>query len=582
MYRIGAISSAAITMLGLILMATPSLEGFVPTLAVQESGVKGSEAAGKAPGHGVQWYVGVICIIWYCTVLSLAYSGWIEIMRKFTQMKQLPDPKLAQEPVSIIRPCKGIDTEMTACLESCILQVYPRDRFEVLFCVESPEDPSIPIIKDVMRRHPDYDLKLLVGWAGREDHYGPNPKINNLSKAYRHAKHDIVWVLDSNVWSSPGTLARSVESLVHSLDNGAKTRGRPVVLTHQAPLAFSVGEETRALPLSARLDEMFLFSSHAKFYVGFNKVSIAPCVNGKSNFYRRSALDLAVERIGEATRATALFRDPQIQRDARAIALKNHGRVAHEHCGFTEVTLARGGLEPRAGLEPRSGLEDRAGFDERAVAGPDQPHHHGIEFFSTYIGEDNMIGTALWDMLGGRTGMTRDVVVQPLRFGTSDDGLRNYIDRRVRWLRVRKYMVLAATLLEPTTESLVSGAMGAYGISRVFGASFYVVFGLHCALWCATDWAQYCALLRCVYSDIALENENEPEFVAAARPRRRFATWLGVWLLREALALPIWVRAMCGSVIYWRNKPFKINRDLTAEELRPQLRPRSPPRTPTN
>lgn len=541
------IGMSTLSLLILALFIAPSQEGLVPPATTSVTSDKKDAHPTATQSGSLRWYLGLIGVIWYLVVLLLGYTGWVEIMRKFSQRKKLPKPNWKCEPVSIIRPCKGIDTEMLQCLESCILQEYPKDKFEVLFCVENTTDLCIPIIKQLIEKYPDYDLKLLISSAVDEkpiDYFGPNPKINNLAKAYRHAAYDIVWVLDSNVWVSPGTLARSVRSLEESLDNGLPTHGRPVVLTHHVPLAISISDR-KSLSLSARLDEMFLFSSHAKFYVAFNKASIAPCVNGKSNLYRRSSLDEAVALIGTGEKSTDLFRDKEIQSGARIIELKNQNKVPHEHASFLEVTSSDGQLQERTIECTR--------------------HFHGIEFFSTYIGEDNMIGTALWDMLGGRTGMTGDVVVQPLKFGTRDDGLRNYINRRVRWLRVRKYMVLAATLLEPTTESIVIGLMGSFGVSALIGGRMSIVFSCHMILWCLTDWLQYKVLMDNLYQDECLH--DLPQFLKEHGHRRPLCDWLKIWLLRELCALPIWVEAMCGSVIYWRNKPFKIKRDLTAEAL---------------
>ena len=48
------------------------------------------------------------------------------------------------------------------------------------------------------------------------------------------------------------------------------------------------------------------------------------------------------------------------------------------------------------------------------------------------------------------------MVVQPYS-GSENNAVKDYIQRRVRWLRVRKYMVLLATLIEPTTESIICG-----------------------------------------------------------------------------------------------------------------------------
>lgn len=487
----------------------------------------------------------LISIFWYIIIVCFSYIGWFEIMRKFSKKKRLSAIELDNqiEPISIIRPCKGVDTEMLICLESCILQNYPRDKVEVLFCVEQATDPCIPIIKQLLLKYPDHDLKLLRNDPNNPDLFGPNPKINNLSKAYRYAKHDIIWVLDSNVWCSPGTLIRSVESLKKSLDNGTKTK-KPVILTHHIPLGISLNKNST----SDRLEEMFLFSSHATFYVAFNKISIAPCVNGKSNLYRRSELDEAVKLIGQAKIKTDLFKNPEVQRSARTNSQKSLNLIEHHHANFYEIVVRNGQ------------------FKEKLITLSEQRHHHGIEFFRTYIGEDNMIGTALWDMLKGRTGMTGDVVVQPLKFGIVNDSFCNYIDRRVRWQRVRKYMVLLATLLEPATESVLLGLIGSFGFSVVLKIPPGILFFIHIILWCIRDRLQYFALLKNPANDDCIDQTQLPDFLKINN-ERPFCNWLMIWVLREILAFPIWVKAMCGSVIYWRNKPFKIKSDLTAEAV---------------
>ena len=103
---------------------------------------------------------------------------------------------------------------------------------------------------------------------------------------------------------------------------------------------------------------------------------------------------------------------------------------------------------------------------------------HAIKFSQDTL-EDNMIGIALWENTQGRTGLTGDVVVQPYS-GSENNAVKDYIQRRVRWLRVRKYMVLLATLIEPTTESIICGIYGTYAISTVFSVLGSISTGLLC------------------------------------------------------------------------------------------------------
>lgn len=49
--------------------------------------------------------------------------------------------------------------------------------------------------------------------------------------------------------------------------------------------------------------------------------------------------------------------------------------------------------------------------------------------------------------------------------------------------------------------------------------------------------------------------------------KRKFWEWAYIWIWREILAFPIWIIALMGHEIDWRQKPFKINHGLTAELL---------------
>jgi ceramide glucosyltransferase len=399
--------------------------------------------------------------------------------RKNTSVSSASSASGRTDGVTILRPLKGIDNEMDSCLTSAFLQDFPK--FEIIFCVASEADPAIPVVRELITKYSHVDAKLMVG----ESQYGPNPKINNLAKGYEAAQYDIIWVLDSNVWVSPGTLARSVDAFYSHPS---------IALVHHMPICVSTDPSWRG-NMGGKLDEMFMLTSHSKFYSAINTAALAPCVMGKSNLYRRSGLDRATGR----------------------------------------------------------------------------EHGQGIQVFAQYIAEDNMIADALWKS-GGRTAMTSDSVIQPL--GTvSFDG---YISRRVRWLRVRRYMVLAATMLEPTTESIVCGVFGAFGVSVLvfsqpilFSWTFFVV---HMVIWCLADYWHFHNLLGFGNVERFLD---VPYFVSkfyspeSTEPIRRgfFSLWLPIWLLRETLAFPIWVIAMSGHKILWRNRPFRIKRDMTAEEI---------------
>lgn len=468
----------------------------------------------------------VVLTVWYVVMVAAACYGFVIILRRFRQPQTIGDMATEWVPVTIIRPIKGIDPGLHTCLQSSFDQDYPRDKLQIIFCVEDANDPAMGTLRRLVADHPDVDAQILVSSNYNavnnksDDHYGPNPKVNNLAKGVVAAKHDLLWIMDLNVWALRRLLKNAVYGLQHNLNNGDVVGGaRRVGLINHVPLAVltnplatdnaDLSKTTKFL--GARLDEMFLMTLHSKFYCSLNNLNIAPCVNGKLNLYRRLDLDHAVALIGRC-QSLPFFNTAEVRRDARYFA----------------------------GLGPG----------------------HAIKFFARYIGEDNMIAIALWEHAMLRPAHTGDVVVQPL-LGL-DNTVRDYTHRRERWLRVRKYMVLLATMIEPTTELLVCGMMGNVGLLTLLWGRWFTpwLFLLHMTIWAVADFYQYRVLVG------HIKCPPVPYWIsvlpAGARP---VLVWLFTWAMRELLALPIWVLAMMGHEIDWRGKPFKILKDLTAREL---------------
>lgn len=411
-----------------------------------------------------------------------------------------------------------------------------------------------------------------------KDALGPNPKIRNMSRAYREAKGDIVWILDCNVWVGKGVCGRMVDLLC---GYGGKTKYKFV---HQTPLTVdldsqSLSQEERkqllgggehavdALDIAAstssdprnhsrgrfrrllqrgggRLDEAFMSSAHAKFYNAINTVAVAPCVMGKSTMFRRSHLNYVTNT--------------------------NPNRAA------------------------------------------------GIDFFSDNICEDHLIGDALWkkaqafeepgyhpepgeqvEKWGKHAMLFGDFCFQPI----SHTSVAACIHRRLRWLRVRKFTVTAATFVEPGTESIVCSLYGAYaltslpffnrlGISSSL-SSFFLIWLMSMAAWCLVDYTQYLLLHSAKTVEL---DQHTPDFVLPQRShrayhqasslqpllgsgtprqpslldgaRRSFSEWFWAWIGREISALPIWVWAFYGGVtVEWRGRKFWVGLDMRVHEI---------------
>jgi ceramide glucosyltransferase len=458
--------------------------------------------------------------------------------------------------ITILRPVKGLEPQLYECLAATFRQVYPWEKLTIYFCVASTRDPAFPVLQRLLADFPKFDSKIfveeedpnLMGHGGEIHKLGPNPKIRNMSRGYREAKGDICWIIDCNVWVGKGVAGRMVDKLCGYKPDGV--RAVPYKFVHQLPLVVdsvgaSVGEEARgllgnyredyqvsstnssaydfsALPKNestpgsisrtsgGRLEEMFMASSHAKFYTAINTVSIAPCIVGKSNMFRRSHLNYLT-----------------------------------------------------------SGAS---------------PYSPGIDFFSENICEDHLIGDLLWrkqveEEKAGQKFYKHglvfgDLAIQPMA-GMS---VREYIARRVRWLRVRKWTVTLATLVEPGVEPLLCSAYGAFSATTLpwFHVKFgipqtWLAFGLLWLLsvtaWMSVDTLVYAKL----HSGASIElDEDTPSFARPlGHPRRPFSEWIFAWLGRELLALPIWSWAcLGGTTVMWRGKKFHVNMNMRVVEIR--------------
>ena len=87
-------------------------------------------------------------------------------------------------PVSLVRPLCGVESHTAQTLEASFRLNYPN--FELLFCVARSDDPVAPLVRNVMRRFPEVEARLLVG----EDRISGNPKLNNMAKGWREARYD--------------------------------------------------------------------------------------------------------------------------------------------------------------------------------------------------------------------------------------------------------------------------------------------------------------------------------------------------------------------------------------------------------
>ncbi|KAG8780311.1 hypothetical protein FRC15_009633 [Serendipita sp. 397] len=328
--------------------------------------------------------IAYLSVVWYAIFFIVGLLGWREARKRYFLRRNTPishnaTPMTDIEGVSIIRPLKGLDPNMYENLETTFTQIYPK--FEIIFSVAEEDDPCLDVVQMLVDKYPQVDVKLSIG----EEIVGVNPKINNMMTAFRIAKYDILWVIDSNVQVVPETLMRSVKSLTSKTGIG---------VVHHVPYAL-VSERDAAL--GTQLEQAFLNTNHAKMYIALNALAI---------------------------------------------------------------------------------------------------------------------------------------------------------DSRARWIRVRKADVLAATILEPLTESVLAGILFSNALSCLSGGriSAIAVFAIH---WC-----------------IVLSIDLDVRYCLASTP---FSSWhecftfILAWAGRELLAFPIWLYAIFGNEINWRGVKYRMLRNGEVE-----------------
>jgi ceramide glucosyltransferase len=163
----------------------------------------------------------------FCLATTTIHVASIVIaaLRLRRSTRSAPPPCRELPPVSLVRPLCGIDNHAADTLRSTFELDYPH--CEILFCVASAKDPAVPLVEALMAERAGTSARLLVG----DDRVSPNPKLNNVLKGWRAARHDWIVIADSNVLMPPDYIQllfanwRTDTGLVASPPIGARPQG---------------------------------------------------------------------------------------------------------------------------------------------------------------------------------------------------------------------------------------------------------------------------------------------------------------------------------------------------------------------
>jgi ceramide glucosyltransferase len=104
-------------------------------------------------------------------------------------------------PITILKPLHGDEPGLAACLEGFCTQDYPAP-VQIVFGVRDESDPAAAIVRQLIGRHPELDIQLVVS----DRTYGTNRKVSNLINMERLARHPIIVMADSDISVAPDYL----------------------------------------------------------------------------------------------------------------------------------------------------------------------------------------------------------------------------------------------------------------------------------------------------------------------------------------------------------------------------------------
>jgi ceramide glucosyltransferase len=133
---------------------------------------------------------------------AAAAFGW-----RFLRRLRRRAPAASLPPVTILKPLKGAEERLYENLASFCRQDYPC--FQIVFCLQSPEDPALGVVTRLKRDFPETDMEVVVS----KNRIGYNPKVNNMANGYAFAKYDLLMLSDSDVLARPDFLRRMVVPL---------------------------------------------------------------------------------------------------------------------------------------------------------------------------------------------------------------------------------------------------------------------------------------------------------------------------------------------------------------------------------
>jgi ceramide glucosyltransferase len=136
----------------------------------------------------------VLTVLQAFAVISVVITVWQWVAAiRFPLHHRITDKSFTPA-ITVLKPLKGLDSNIIGCLRSWLAQDYPSP-VQVLFGVASPDDPACAVVRQLLQEHPDADAALVIC----PESLGVNGKVSSLIQLQRRAKHDVTIVSDADV-----------------------------------------------------------------------------------------------------------------------------------------------------------------------------------------------------------------------------------------------------------------------------------------------------------------------------------------------------------------------------------------------
>src|SRR6266481_3033963 len=149
--------------------------------------------------------IGTVGSLFFYFLSALSLASFLRDRRR--KLKQPPLPESQLPPVSILKPLKGVDSEIWESFCSHCEQDYPE--FQLIFGVSDSTDPAIEVVRKLQPKYPNLPIELIVC----DRVLGTNIKVSNLAQMLPAARHELLLVNDGDICVTADYLRKVITPL---------------------------------------------------------------------------------------------------------------------------------------------------------------------------------------------------------------------------------------------------------------------------------------------------------------------------------------------------------------------------------